>query len=91
MQQLTVHMGLYPTGEAQAAPALFDAALSLRRVPISRGSLATILLRFPLMTMRVMAAIHWQALRLWLKRVPVHSHPAVRAGGVSNEAGRAGA
>ncbi len=91
LQQLAVHMGLYAAGEAEAAPALFDATLSLRRVPISRGSLATVLLRFPLMTAWVMAAIHWQALRLWLKRVPVHSHPAVRAGGVSNETGRAGA
>jgi DUF1365 family protein len=23
----------------------------------------------------VIAGIHWQALRLWLKRVPVHTHP----------------
>jgi DUF1365 family protein len=26
----------------------------------------------------VIAAIHWQALRLWLKRVPVHDHPGRR-------------
>jgi DUF1365 family protein len=28
------------------------------------------------MTLRVTAGIHWQALRLWIKGVPVHTHPA---------------
>jgi DUF1365 family protein len=32
------------------------------------------------MTLRVMLAIHWQALRLWLKRCPVHDHPGKPAG-----------
>jgi DUF1365 family protein len=27
------------------------------------------------MTLKVIVAIHWQALRLWLKRVPVYDHP----------------
>jgi hypothetical protein len=30
------------------------------------------------MTVKVMAGIHWQALRLWLKRVPVFDHPKKR-------------
>jgi DUF1365 family protein len=28
------------------------------------------------MTAQVIAGIHWQALRLWLKRTPVHDHPS---------------
>lgn len=55
---------------------LFDAALILRRTEISGRSLAGVLLKFPLMTVWVIVAIYWQALRLWLKRVPVHTHPA---------------
>jgi DUF1365 family protein len=27
------------------------------------------------MTLQVVGAIHWQALRLWLKRNPVYDHP----------------
>lgn len=33
------------------------------------------LLRFPLMTFAVIARIHWQALRLWIKRVPFFHKP----------------
>jgi uncharacterized protein len=53
----------------------FDATLTLRRKPINAGNLARTLLRFPLMTTRIVGAIHWQALRLWLRGNPVHDHP----------------
>ena len=38
-------------------------------------NIARALLRFPLMTLMVIARIHWQALRLWLKHVPFHRKP----------------
>lgn len=53
----------------------FDATLYLRRREINGASLARVLLRYPFMTLRVVLAIHWQALRLWLKRTPIHDHP----------------
>jgi hypothetical protein len=34
------------------------------------------LLRYPLMPVQVMVLIHWQALKLWRKRVPFHRKPA---------------
>jgi len=54
---------------------LFDATLSLQRRPIDSATLASALLRYPLMTARVTGAIYYQALRLWLKRTPFFLHP----------------
>jgi len=69
-ETLTVHMKDYKAGAK-----LFDATLHLERREIGGAALAHALLAFPFMTLKVIAAIHWQALRLWLKRVPFHTHP----------------
>ena len=53
----------------------FSAALDLRRYPLTSRALLTGLLRHPLMPARVSLLIHWQALRLWLKRVPLFRKP----------------
>lgn len=54
---------------------LLDATLSLRRRPLDGWNRAKVLARFPLMTLKVIAAIHWEAVRLLFKRTPVFSHP----------------
>ena len=38
--------------------------------PLRDRDLAWFSLKYPLVTLKVIAAIHWEALRLWMKRVP---------------------
>jgi DUF1365 family protein len=74
--RLAVHMSNHRAGEK-----LFDATLALERHEITGTSLARALARHPFATLHVVIAIHWQALRLWLKRVPFHVHPSKRIEG----------
>jgi DUF1365 family protein len=69
---------------SQAGSVGFDATLSLERRPWNATEIRRVLVRYPAMTARVMAGIHWQALKLWWKGVPVV--PRVTADGVGERA-----
>ncbi len=71
---LRVHMDVLDPAPATVRRR-FDATLVLQRRTLDGASLAQALLRYPAMTLQVMAKIHWQALRLWLRGNPVHDHP----------------
>ena len=64
----------------------FDATLSLERRAWNATELRRLLLRHPAMTTNVIAQIHWQALKLWWKGVPVV--PRVTPHGVGERAAR---
>lgn len=68
---LVVHMENFEKGVR-----LFDATLTLSRHPLDGRSLAASLARRPVEPVAMLWGIHWQALRLWLKRVPVYDHPS---------------
>ncbi|QQR90715.1 MAG: DUF1365 domain-containing protein [Myxococcales bacterium] len=69
-QALSVCMKNY---EAQSL--CFVAKLKLQRSAISSGNLASVLCRFPWMTLKVIVAIYYEALRLKLKKLPFFAHP----------------
>ena len=54
---------------------VFDATLKLEPREWNRANLHAILRRYPWETLKVIGAIHYQAVRLWLKKVPVVHHP----------------
>lgn len=53
---------------------IMDATMTLVREPITTKSMNRILIRFPWMTVKVVAAIYWQAVKLWWKGVPIFTH-----------------
>jgi DUF1365 family protein len=70
-ERLVAHMNTLQDGRAN-----FDATLQLERRPWDAKHLVRALAAYPFITLRVIAGIHWEALRLWAKGVPVHTHPA---------------
>ncbi|MFJ5299456.1 DUF1365 domain-containing protein [Pseudomonas sp. NPDC088368] len=70
-ERLGVHMA-----DWQGDEKMFDATLNLQRQPLSRSTLHRHLLSFPWMTAKTCLAIYWQALRLFIKRIPIFSHQA---------------
>lgn len=53
----------------------FDATMVLQRKELTRALLGRLLWRYPFMTGKVIAAIHWNALLLWIKGTPFYTHP----------------
>jgi uncharacterized protein len=76
---LSVHLR-----NAQQGRHAFDATLNLERREINGASLAGALLRFPFMTLRVVALIYWQALKLKFKGATFYPHPAKPPAGMEN-------
>ena len=70
-ERLVAHMNALRDGKP-----FFDATLRLHRREWTRAELHRVLAAYPLMTAAVIGAIHWEALKLWIKKVPVFKHSA---------------
>lgn len=54
-----------------------------KRAALTDAALLSLLVRYPLLTLKVVAGIHWEALRLWLKGAKFHERPAPPSHGIS--------
>ena len=70
-ENLVAHIDTFRAGER-----FFDATLTMDWSPWTAGNLRRAALGFPLMTLKVIAAIHWEAARLFFKRLPFVPHPS---------------
>lgn len=70
-EHVDARIDLYRQGRLQ-----FASRLSLDRQPLTDGAVLRALLRYPLVTAKVIGAIHWEALRLWWKGAAYHPKPA---------------
>ncbi|GAA3909853.1 DUF1365 domain-containing protein [Halomonas cibimaris] len=75
-EQLLMHMENHAAdGDGGAERCHFDATLTLEGTPATRGALVRTLARRPGMSLKTLAGIHLQALKLWRKGVAIHDHP----------------
>jgi DUF1365 family protein len=64
-EKLSVQIDDYDAGRRT-----LTSALTGTRRPLTDARLAWFSIKYPLLTLRIIALIHWHALRLWLKNVP---------------------
>ncbi len=69
-EKMTAHIDVIRNGER-----VFDSTLSLGRRVLKTGSLLRTVVRHPHMGVWTLGLIHYQALRLWLKKAPFFSKP----------------
>ena len=85
--QATYRFDILPPGERLAVAIhqsdsdgrLLDASFVAKRAPLSDAKLLSLLATHPLMALKVIGGIHWEALRLWLKGVKLVDRPKAPA------------
>jgi len=61
--------------ETEEGRLMLVASQSARRQPFTTATLARQLIRVPFQTLKVLGAIHWHALKIWMSGTPFHPKP----------------
>ena len=69
-ERITVGIAVSASGRP-----MLSAVLTGARQALTDGNLGRLFLQIPFLTLKVMGAIHWEALRLWVKRIRLHGRP----------------
>lgn len=69
-RSVKIHMENYIQNEKH-----FDATMNIHAEELNQANLRRVLISYPLMTIKVISAIYWQAFKLWVKRVRFYPHP----------------
>ena len=54
----------------------FQAGIDVRPLPLTDANLVRLLLRYPFVNLKTVAAIHWQGLKLWLRGESFRRNPS---------------
>jgi len=81
--EMTYHFRVKPPGEelavaiheTDAEGALLFASFSGRRRPLTSDGVFKSFFGFPLLSLKIIGGIHWEALKLWMKGVPLVHRP----------------
>lgn len=81
-EQLSIHLDVFSAEDVNvdmtlknAVSPVFDATLLLQRQAMTAKNMNRKIFFYPLMTVKVLLAIYWQAVKLWCKKIPFHSAP----------------
>lgn len=60
---------------------LFDATLQLQRMPVTPSNLRQLMIQTPVMSLKIVAGIYWQAAKLALRKARFYPHPKTKKTG----------
>lgn len=72
-ERLSIGVSVHDSGDGAA---VLNARLDAARARLTDRALLRLLVTHPLLTLKVVVGIHWEALRLWLKGARLHERPA---------------
>lgn len=77
-KQLFIHLECYENDK------VFDATMVMKEIPLSSRALIAQLIKTPVMAVKMVIGIYWNALKLWCKGAPFYSHPKYNSEPIKN-------